>query len=1400
MLYRILDPWIRIVISWTLIFAPLVRAHAAPPQAPSEPVATREKVSPQGAQSPEAQGERAPPQTQTAAGGGGKSPPNLPPTKNFDGEIGGDGGSGGGNGGSGSSKGGSGTPRWRPGDIIPGAKSPSGTEVFHTGLKDKYQRYRVQSRTEIFPNGRTRVYWGTIDNKTGEIAWEAPRISRPTVHPGTNYPAVERAGDIPSNKSLTVQGPGPGPGRPDYPGNTSRQTEYLPEFTREQQEARETALRNAPEAAESVRPTGDRPPVRPDKSPGFKWKPGDKIFLEHAPNGGAVYYSGWKNHRGQPMVHAEAKFLENGVVRTQWGTMVNGKITWEESQFRHAPTYGETVPNVRAPGGGAVFYTPFKDPEGRRRVYAERDVPSSEGRFRHGLMEADGRIQWDNAYHSRPPGINEYPNYPAQARPAEPIPSNRALTVPEGSAPRDVPSGPRNYEIVPEFTQSAQQARAALEAAEAANQTGSKEWLAGRPSSLRGTLEWNRVKGERLRTTVHNFMEGSGLNAVKGKAIGGTASIARTGGSFYLAFGILTALGLVLMYPNDPRALQAWADAATDPVFYLSFGGFLAAAAPFYIGMGGHGAMATGPVRTVLPHFAAAMIFGGVVSHLMMEMFYDPNFSKCTGWFSQKKTGKFVKDYAACDALYDKYANYQLDNEIAPLIPDILVATSVFFPIYRVLHTPTVAARIGQVVGPVIRVAKVPPLGVTGLIMVGAATLFMGIYAISSSLLPFGKMVSQKFYADNPDLQYPLRATYDWYRAGLTGEYKGGDARAIPSYINEFGNSINDSETKILTEWKRLQANNWKNLYKWERVCLDSSRNYQKVYNCDVPDQVDVHSVIRRYGEIHAEYRNNFLMKATNESFKSWALKVHNYNGLLAASYSFYKNHIDKLLGTDKKPKRGKSGNTDEKEEKVETPEEFRARINELGAEYGDNYKKAWPNVEITDFYDFMITSMACGPEAERYSQPGWLVSVYRYLMARSPKKMSSDSVWDISFYPPRIVEPIPGGSVICSQPTESGPLSFLNHVGLTTGGPYKPHEFPFASKSGQLARGLEQYILENLRTAVVDDKGQNKFDEWWLENVMIPHEALQEQFRKEYAKMLTDNYVPALENASYHYCEPTTAELKIPSLARHLRELGRASDCQAEATHRMPNGIFNSLLDELRLYSALLMDMLESAARVHGKKIAELDELQKQLVLLQGVLLELGMHIHTVNSEKRSDLAKIQTAFFTVSKAISTVSEKILNQLPHVWPEQAAKTSQYKSEADPDKKKTETSSTTVGAEVKGQASPEGKPVYYAGTQDSVGLQPVVAKVEGRHGEIRFRRGWLRNGKISWENKLLDLLPPDTALPAAEKPAKGGGENSHILLIAETLQQQMRTVIIQAVQFRTVLTAFEGGTVIVKGE
>jgi hypothetical protein len=179
---------------------------------------------------------------------------------------------------------------------------------------------------------------------------------------------------------------------------------------------------------------------------------------------------------------------------------------------------------------------------------------------------------------------------------------------------------------------------------------------------------------------------------------------------------------------------------------------------------------------------------------------------------------------------------------------------------------------------------------------------------------------------------------------------------------------------------------------------------------------------------------------------------------------------------------------------------------------------------------------------------------------------------WEARFFGPRLVTPIDANrNTVC----ESGGVQPIIWTPMQPAIQLPPSKFMSKSPTGEYTN-LFDYIRAEIRPSVLEGEN-NKFQPWWETNVTPGTVALEKEFRSDYQKMLNTEYLHTLTKKDYYWCGPTTVgnsplkagfEYLLPLMAK------QGEPCPADATHRLANGVLNSLRDEMRLYFAMLIDL----------------------------------------------------------------------------------------------------------------------------------------------------------------------------------------------------------------------------------
>ena len=708
--------------------------------------------------------------------------------------------------------------------------------------------------------------------------------------------------------------------------------------------------------------------------------------------------------------------------------------------------------------------------------------------------------------------------------------------------------------------------------ADVANQLSAED-LKWRPSQLEKTMSWTADKGRAFKSAFMNYVDGVHNNTYGAARTPeeNLANMEKLGDSkgvqlglgiaaFYTAMGAVAAYELLLEYPNNPMVMEQYF-AKFDAQHVMMLGGFMAVAYPFMRKMPGFSTR--GNVIRSLPMFAAGL-FAGAAGTVVMSMAADSDVRACNSVGDFVKTGQWHTNVEACDRAFQRWNTETLRLQLIPKLESMMVTGAIFLGAYYVVSEQAMVSALRMI--PVLKGAKPGALGVIMLVVGGV--IWMGADKIANSVFNVEQFFTERQIADE---------------------------------------SLEDN---LFKRWEVLRKNNWienkpepSNLPK----CQVLARAGTWPRPCDQrPNYVDFATTLDKYSSMMSQFRNAQLAN-TYGSYNAWSSKVLSYHAQLGAAYEVYSLLIQQLANEQTIP--GLSENDARGFNYVTVRNLERQHINgtvlkgdpgasgwerSLGLDkdrvvtsdpvYTQDFSGTWKYVETSNFFDYAVTSMACGPETEGQSENSIVQNISQFMSEwvtgnTAPSNIIGDPAGQaMVFHPPRITRPRPGTNrSVCEMAAFRDPV--LDRV-LTVPSA-RPENFlvlaPWFSGLKDY-KNLYGFIKDNVRESVLAN-GKSSFDSWWTNSVTVPAARQEVLLRQEYEKMLKDNYVPALSSANYYWCEERdTKGLGFYPYWAKLAPVG-PSDCGPTRLHRLGRGLVNSLRDEYRLYMAMILDLYASNA-----------------------------------------------------------------------------------------------------------------------------------------------------------------------------------------------------------------------------
>jgi len=776
-----------------------------------------------------------------------------------------------------------------------------------------------------------------------------------------------------------------------------------------------------------------------------------------------------------------------------------------------------------------------------------------------------------------PETVKPYHNYPAVEQPTAPIPKDHALVVVDGEPSRDTSDTNKsgNSETSSHLSEAFRQP--VYEPTE-------------RPSNMENKLEWTTDKSSKLQKIVNDWIQNR-KDTIQARAADNAenakpsdmVNLANGSIMFYAALGVAAAFSLMVDYPHNPAAWTSFAQSLKSPVSWLVLNSFMVAAGPFYRFMGADGAQG----MRQIPYFAAGLMAGALASTAVNKFARDEDVQKCLGFTAFPFTGRFDWDMSACDRAYDHWLTsgeradrlVEIYSAYLPTAASILTAGAIWgvTDLVSAAFLPSRAAMIATLRS--IPVLKTPSEGAWSLVFdVGSVAMFFGAYYISTKVMHVEKYVREvlikDFTLNANKIELPLLLVPGFQAIGFK-------ALKVILWPGESmpAETLNQAEKQILTEYAKVKQSGWKNPYDWKHVCYDPERKYQLLYNCDDPYMLDFEGTVDRYSLFLNKWRAVQLADSL-DTYKEWLTKLNDFETQVDVAHKFYADAIKRI--------RYNLGQPESKDPKYAFTSEY-LNLTRHGTPtvstnfWREDYSGVWKYVDTPQLNDYLLTSMACGPETEGYGSGAGLFEGARSFVRNwvtlnySPGQVVSNVTGArIQFYPPRLTTPLPGTkSTICDHgPDMVQPTDIASHMR------YSPAEFP-AYNATKNYRGLTDYVKENIRSSILDGRASN-FEPWWNENVMTEAKKIEPSLRADYKKFLDTDFKGALMNPKYE-CDVSPIK---SGLDKYLRELKTKNEgCAPDAGHRVAYGVINSLRDEMRLYLAMLVDLYVSNPDTFNQK-----------------------------------------------------------------------------------------------------------------------------------------------------------------------------------------------------------------------
>ncbi len=805
-----------------------------------------------------------------------------------------------------------------------------------------------------------------------------------------------------------------------------------------------------------------------------------------------------------------------------------------------APT--KAIAGFEGPKGQPVFYANSAPDSAGNRIVFSPDSRRSKNGF-YGKLSAAGHLVWEDRLRA----FRFDPSMPVSASVAagakNPIPSNHALK----------PYNP---------LEAAHRTRMAAQNA----QSSSKATNSWSPSRLYQTLNWSAQKEALARRTVAKSIQGAGTNNQSPGLRSSFYSTANSSGlsdltspqmgasiaAFYALLGAVSAYEMITNYPNNPIALEKYLD-NFNPVTMASMAGFIVVAMPFLNRMPGFSSMKD-TFRSV-PYYSAAMA-AGLAGSIVVSMAADPDIQKCTGIRQLATSLKLERDLAACDVAFERYNNENMRRLLVPALTQIMTGATLFIGASYLVSVLGVAEKLANLNF----VKSSSRAGVIGL----------GIGLV----LNIGLAVGSQYVA----------ITF------LKAEKAGKE-------LNEVGD-LRRAEDNLIKGWELLKARTWVDLDPAEDIsacpfntitsiglfvinplatyfkgCM-SGRKKLSV------DQLDYNGILDRHAALQDHWRS-IQMGEVQAAYQNWMRKVQKYHSLLGLSFVVYQEVLKRIAYE----KANTTTDTDPNGLNAAAIIELKTSLlDDSTAELTADLNETWKYVQINDMVDFIVTSMACGPDVEGSGSVSIINRVQNVIGKNitgnsGPRQIvSSHSGYSIMFNPPRLIDAGRlNATSVCElkahRPIYSIPILPSSMVKQT------PEQFFVPSWSNPKNKdysNLYDYIKDNLKDSI-PTHDPVLFENWWKASLGPMVGQTEFDIREEYQKMLRTTYLKSLQQRDYKWCDEA-APNSTNGIAKQWLVLNQSHHssaiCGPTKLKRLAWGPLDSLRDQMMFYLSMLNDM----------------------------------------------------------------------------------------------------------------------------------------------------------------------------------------------------------------------------------
>ena len=572
--------------------------------------------------------------------------------------------------------------------------------------------------------------------------------------------------------------------------------------------------------------------------------------------------------------------------------------------------------------------------------------------------------------------------------------------------------------------------------------------------------------------------------------------------------------------------------------------------------------MGKGSILKKAPLFGSIIAVSSLVQIGFAEFANDPDVKACISFDNYHKTGSPLRDWDACDRAFASehlrdiatrvFVDRFLPQAFVMAASGSLFYASMFYA-GKLISFEKISARLGALAGS----SNVAGIAIKLGIAIAVNTLFQ------KSIDSTAQQVAEDFAK---------------YRQASFTRQSG-----------TYAATAENAERDLFIAWSKIKADNWNDPSDTSKIaqkdiCYDETRVGAKYFKCGSPG-VDFEGALATYDAQQSAWRDQALSR-TKALHEQWKVKVGTYHALYSYAQKFYKDAVEKIIYTLRNPQAPANdpnvfnlANMNVVTHTRWLPDGARALF--YWASFIESFDGAFRFVATPNLNEKLMASLACGPPIEGIPTPNAFTKGVNYLRSwygdLPPQQMIvNEAGRKVVFSPPRIVD-VPAAVNVCDQTVSTAALATWIKSDVSN--------FEIRTREKTYI-GLPAFILDHVSSSVIagDLAGDpNRLPEWWNDYVMTKDKQVNDELATEYQEVVEKFFKPALVNKEYYYCDVGTAT-KGSRVEDYLYRIGSNGEaCGTNQTHRLANGVLNSLRDQARLYTAMMMDLYISNAAVLG-------------------------------------------------------------------------------------------------------------------------------------------------------------------------------------------------------------------------